>query len=291
MKKVLITGANGQLGKALVKTAPDGYEILALARQDLDICQNERVEEALSAISPQVVINAAAYTAVDKAEDEPDKAFAVNAEGARILARAATENNARFIHISTDFVFDGCQSHPYRPDDIPNPLGAYGKSKFEGEQLIKEVTDGQSLIIRTSWVYSTYGDNFVKTVLRLMKEKDRLEVVSDQIGSPTWARGLAETLWRFADNPELYGIYHWSDAGVASWYDFAVAIQEEANNLGLLSHAISVYPICSEQYPLKAARPCYSVLDCSKTWFALHTFPRHWRVTLRNFLKEFKNGE
>ncbi len=287
MKKVLITGANGQLGRELVKTAPTSWDVAALTRQDLDICQHKKVEKTFSAIKPQVVINAAAYTAVDRAEDEPDKAFAVNAEGAGILAKVATEHNARFIHISTDFVFDGRQPFPYKPDDTPYPPGTYGKSKLEGERKVTRTAKGKAVVIRTSWLYSSYGNNFVKTILRLVKERDKLNVVDDQVGAPTWARGLAETLWKFVSRPELQGIYHWSDAGVASWYDFAMAIQEEAYHLGLISHVIPIYPIRSAQYPLKAPRPFYSVLDSSKTWEDLHITSMHWRVALRDCLKEF----
>lgn len=287
MEKVLITGTNGQLGRELVKTAPTSWDVAALTRQDLDICQHKRVEKTLSIIKPQIVINAAAYTAVDRAEDEPDKAFAVNAEGVGNLAKVATEYHARFIHISTDFVFDGHQPFPYKPDDLPNPLGIYGKSKLEGEREVTKATKGQALMIRTSWLYSSYGNNFVKTILRLVEEKDQLSVVDDQIGTPTWTQSLAEVIWKFAEKPELKGIYNWSDAGIASWYDFAMAIQEEAYRLGLISHMIPIYPIRSAQYPLKAPRPFYSVLDSSKTWEDLHITPMHWRVALRDCLKEF----
>ena len=208
MEKVLITGANGQLGRELVKTAPFSCEIKALNKQDLDICQPAKVENIFATFKPKLVINAAAYTAVDMAEDEPEKAFSVNAEGAGILARNATRYGARFIYISTDFVFDGRQSRPYKPDDTPHPLGTYGKSKLEGERLVSRATDDQAVIIRTSWMYSAYGNNFVKTILRLIEERDSLSIVNDQVGTPTWTRGLAEILWKIISKSEGRGIYH-----------------------------------------------------------------------------------
>ncbi len=286
MMKVLITGSGGQLGQELVRTAPEGWAVIALSRQDLDITRWEAVKGILEALQPRLIINAAAYTAVDRAEDEETRAFDVNARGAENLAKGAEEISARFIHVSTDFVFDGRQSHPYRPSDPPNPRGIYGKSKLEGERRVRVVTQGRGLIVRTSWLYAARGHNFVKTVLRLNRERNELRVVSDQVGSPTWAHGLAEALWGLARHPDLQGIYHWSDAGVASWYDFAVAIQEEACALDLIPKPIPVYPIGTDDYPLKASRPAYSVLDSSETWTALKVKPQHWREALRGCLKE-----
>ena len=287
-KRVLITGAKGQAGTELVKTAPSSWEVIALTRQELDICQPERTEKSIREIAPHVIINTAAYTPVDKAEEEPRKAFEVNARGAALLAEIAVRHHARIIHISSDFVFDGRQSHPYRPEDTPVPLNIYGKSKWEGEKKIKEIAEGQAVILRTSWLYSSHGNNFVKTILKLIQEKETLKVVDDQVGSPTWARGLAETLWKIVGKPSLKGTYHWSDAGVASWYDFAIAIQEEAYALKLISQTIPIYPICSSEYKLKAKRPSYSVLDKTETWKELNITPKHWRKALRECLREIK---
>ena len=284
--KVLITGAGGQLGRELVRTAPPSWTVNAVGRRDLDICREEGVNNILSGFSPHIIINAAAYTAVDQAEVETGRAYEVNARGAEILAREAGKVGARFIHLSTDFVFDGQKSRPYEPDDPTNPLGIYGKSKLEGERRVRHLTGGEGLIVRTSWLYSMFGHNFVKTILRLIQEKEKLQVVTDQVGSPTWAHGLAEALWGFAQRPNLRGTFHWADAGVASWYDFAVAIQEEGVALGLVSTPIPIYPIGSRDYPLKAPRPAYSVLDSSKAWKVLKITPRHWRESLRSCLRE-----
>ncbi len=293
LKRVLITGANGQVGWELQRTAPADIEIIALDRASLDISDQDRVNKLVAELAPDVVINAAAYTPVDKAEQEPELAFAINATGAGYLARASFEQKARFIHISTDFVFDGTKGSPYFSDDTPNPLGVYGASKLKGEQLVSEFTKGQAVILRTAWVYSTHGHNFVKTMLRLLKERAELNVVVDQIGTPTWAKELARIIWMMAAKPNVQGIFHWTDAGVASWYDFAVAIKEEALMIGLLDVHIEIAPIPSESYPLPAPRPSLSVLDKSSIYELLECgfTPQHWRVSLREMLKELKRGE
>ncbi|MEK8088995.1 dTDP-4-dehydrorhamnose reductase [Thermithiobacillus plumbiphilus] len=286
--KVLITGASGQLGQALQDSAPGSCELLALDSRTLDISQADAVRPAVSRFAPSLIINAAAYTKVDQAETEPGRAHAVNAEGAANLARAAQGSGARLIHISTDFVFDGNKSTPYQPADQTNPLGVYGASKCEGEQQVQEITQSQALIIRTAWVYAAHGNNFVKTMLRLMAEREQLAVVSDQIGTPTSAHTLAQAIWRAASKPDLRGIYHWTDSGVASWYDFALAIQEEALALGLLDKAIPIRPIRTQDYPTPAKRPAYSVLDKTQSWADFDLAPLHWRVALRQVLQELK---
>jgi dTDP-4-dehydrorhamnose reductase len=235
---------------------------------------------------PDLVINAAAYTAVDKAESEKDKAYEVNVRGAANIAKAAEHSGARLIHISTDFVFDGRKSKPYRPDDKPNPISVYGASKLQGEEAVLRETMKKALILRTGWVYSSHGSNFVKTMLKLMAERDEISVVADQVGTPTWARGLAKAIYHFANIPDTHGIYHSTDAGVASWYDFAAAIQEEAHQLGILQSLIPVIPIRTDDYPTAAKRPPYSVLDKTATWQALGYTASHWRVALRLMLEE-----
>ncbi len=283
--RVVITGAKGQLGQELLHSAPASVEISAFDRDDLDISDNLAVHALLSELKPDVVINAAAYTTVDKAEQEQILAFAVNADGARNLAAACSELDSRFIHVSTDFVFDGNHSTPYLPDDEANPLGAYGASKLEGERnVIAHYPDG-SLIIRVGWLYSRFGNNFVKTMLRLMVEREELGVVADQIGTPTHAAGLAQAIWQFTGEAFTTGITHWSDAGVASWYDFAVAIMEEAVAAGKLAKSISIKPIRTVDYPTPAQRPLYSVLDKTSTWTHLDLKPLHWRVALRQMLQ------
>lgn len=288
--RVLVTGANGQAGTELQRTAPAHAEIVCADTERLDITDLDQIAVVTRDIMPQLIINAAAYTAVDKAESEPEAAFAVNAAGSGHLATAAAEIGARLIHISTDFVFDGQKSSPYVPGDKAHPLGVYGASKLEGERLVADNSGGQALIVRTTWLYSAHGNNFVNTMLRMMCERDQLGVVADQAGTPTWARTLAEALWAVADKPNLTGIYHWSDAGIASWYDFAVAIQEEGLALGLLDRAIPIHPIRTQDYPTPARRPAYSVLDKSASWTDFGIEGKHWRTCLRDMMKEIKNA-
>lgn len=282
--KVLITGGGGQLTWELVRTAPPQWQVTALTRGELDVCDPDAMRHEVLSISPNLIINAAAYTAVDKAEQESERAYAVNSTGAAHVATAAGAARARLVQISTDFVFDGHGSAPYKPNDPPNPLGVYGASKLSGERAVMEICNGQAVVLRTAWVYSSHGANFVKTMLRLMRERDEIRVVADQIGTPTWARGLAECIWAIATKPEITGLHHWTDAGVASWYDFAVAIQEEGRQLGLLSRAIPVIPIATDDYPTAARRPAYSVLDNASTRKLLGAIPPHWRASLRNML-------
>jgi dTDP-4-dehydrorhamnose reductase len=284
--KALITGAGGQLASELLSTVPHGSMARALGRAEMDVTDPDAIRRALETHRPTLLINAAAYTAVDRAEEEPVLAQAVNGDGPGHLARAAREYGIRLVHVSTDFVFDGRQSTPYAPSARPAPLGVYGTTKRDGERQVRDVLHDDALIVRTSWVYSRFGHNFVKTMLRLMAERDRLGVVADQVGSPTWARGLAEGLWALAGDG-ITGLWHWSDAGVCSWYDFAVAIQEEALALGLLERAIPVTPVGTADYPTPAARPAYSVLDKTATWERLGP-GRHWRVALRAMLREWQ---
>ncbi len=285
--KVLIVGAGGQLGQELLRTAATDVECVPMARAELDIADAAAVDESLATVAPQLVVNAAAYTAVDKAESEPEAARRGNAEGPGTLAQACAHRGVRLIHISTDFVFDGAASQPYRPEAATAPLGEYGRSKRDGELAVQRVQP-EALILRTGWLYSSFGNNFVKTMLRLMREREELAVVTDQVGTPTWAHGLAEAVWAAASHPQLRGIYHWSDAGVCSWYDFAVAIHEEALTLGLLSRPVVIRPIPATAYPTPAQRPAYSVLDKTSSWrdFALEGV--HWRRQLRAMLADFK---
>lgn len=283
--KVLITGKNGQLGYELQKTAPQGVQVFAFGSSELDITNQSSVQRCMRDIKPNVVINAAAYTAVDKAESDESAAYAVNASGPEFLAQACQEIGARLIHVSTDFVFDATKNTPYNIGDDTNPLGVYGASKLAGEQAISKYHQDNSVIIRTSWVYSSHGNNFVKTMLRLMAEKPQLGVVSDQIGSPTWAKGLAKACWAFSAN-DKNGIYHYSDLGVASWYDFAVAIQELGLEQGILSNSIPVKPIKAQAYPTPAKRPAYSVMNTDRTYEVTQQPGLHWREALQHMLTE-----
>lgn len=287
--KALIVGAGGQAGRELRRAAPAAVELHCLDRQALDITDAAAVARTVAAVRPDLLINGAAYTAVDRAESEREAAFAVNAHGAGNLAKAASQAGARLLHLSTDFVFDGARSSPYHPDDPPNPLGVYGASKLAGELAVREHQPA-ALIVRTGWLYAAHGHNFVRTILRLLGEREELRVVADQVGTPTWAASLAAALWAAAARPELRGLYHFSDAGVASWYDFAVAIQEEGLALGLLTRAIPITPIATTDYPTPARRPPYSVLDKGDAWRDFGLAGQHWRVGLRRMLKELQDA-
>ena len=287
--RVLLVGGSGQLGRELQHCKPAGIELLALGSQELDLREAGLVAVKVDAFRPQVIINAAAYTAVDRAESEQEAAFAVNAQGAGNLATAACAVGAYCIQVSTDFVFDGVQSHPYLPMDRTNPLGVYGASKLAGEQLALAAYPEGIVLVRTAWLYSAFGNNFVTTMLRLLAERETIGVVVDQVGTPTWGRGLAEALWKMCQ-VQPKGIHHWTDAGVASWYDFAVAIQEEGVGCGLLDREIPIRPINTVDYPTPARRPAFSVLDKSETCAALGMKPRHWRKSLRQMLREYKEN-
>jgi dTDP-4-dehydrorhamnose reductase len=289
--KVLVAGANGQLGLELQATCPYDVELFALGRNQLDICQQETISAVLAQYQPDIVVNAAAYTAVDKAESDMEQAYNVNYRGARALAQAVQAYNQQsgnlyLLHISTDFVFDGLQSKPYQPDDITKPQSIYGASKLAGEQAVLACCDNAA-VIRTAWLYSSHSPNFVKTMLRLMNERDSLGVVADQVGSPTWARTLANTVWAFITQQPM-GIFHCSDNGVASWYDFAVAIQDEALALGLLGKRIPIAPLRTEQYPTPARRPAFSVMDKRTTEQYLNGRLPHWRDSLRHMMLELE---
>ena len=284
---VLVTGASGQLGRALLAARPAATRVIACTRSDLDITDASAVAARLDRDAPQVLINAAAYTAVDRAETDRDAAFAANATAPAILAAACAMRGIRLLHVSTDFVFGGDHGTPYAPDATPRPLGVYGRSKLAGEEAVL-ASDAPTLIVRTGWVYSEGPGNFLATMLRLHRERDELTVVADQVGTPTAASTLAACLWAGAARPGLAGIYHVSDAGVCSWYDFAVAIGEEAAALGLLERPARVRPIRTVDYPTAATRPAYSVLDKTATWRDLAVEPRHWRAALRDTLTKIR---
>lgn len=287
--RVLILGKNGQLAWELARTAPECVEFQSVASSEVDISEEQDVLRCVTAYKPQIVINAAAYTKVDMAETDTERAFAVNAKGVLHLAKACDTIDARLIHISTDFVFDGAKSLPYLPSDTPNPMSVYGRSKLEGERLaLENMPNERLLILRTSWLYSSHGHNFVKTMLRLAATRNEIRVVCDQVGAPTWAKDLAQAIWNAVRSEGFCGIHHFSNAGVASWYDFAMAVMEEAMDMGLLSAKPHLLPIPTEAYPTPAKRPCYSVLNCFQTWEALAITPIHWRKSLRNMLVELK---
>ncbi len=278
--RVLITGAAGQLGRELISTVPPSWVALPYSSAELDVTRADMVADVLRRQQPSLVINAAAYTAVDAAEGEPELAEAVNARGAGHVAAECRRLGARLIHLSTDYVFDGAQGHPYLPEDPPRPLGVYGRTKLKGEREVTRLLGGDALILRTAWLYSREGRNFVLTMLRHLKERDEIGVVCDQVGTPTWCRSLAEAIWAAAERPGLNGLHHWTDDGQASWYELAVAIQEEALTLGYLRRAVPIRRLLTEEYPTAAPRPAYSVLDASATSAALELPRRHWRFNL-----------
>ncbi|MEE9325825.1 MAG: dTDP-4-dehydrorhamnose reductase [Cocleimonas sp.] len=285
MKQVLITGGNGQLGHELQRTVLQGYSCVSTDVDALDITDSGAVNDFVAKLKPDVIINAAAYTAVDKAEEEAALATAINTTGAANLAQTCKDSQIQFMQISTDFVFDGKAHTPYPVDAEALPDGMYGKTKQEGDVLVQKILGDDTFIIRTSWLYSAHGNNFVKTMLRFMKERDELGIIADQIGTPTWANSLAQAVWQAIEN-NVKGIHHWSDAGVASWYDFAYAIMEEGVALGILDKAITINAITTADYPTPASRPCYSVMDKTTTWKALGMKSEHWRVALRQMMKE-----
>ncbi|AOT09690.1 dTDP-4-dehydrorhamnose reductase [Pseudoalteromonas luteoviolacea] len=278
--KTLVIGKNGQVAHELLATCPAQITAIAYGRSDIDILDVTSVQAVVEKEQPDVIINASAYTAVDKAESDQDSAFAINGDAVANLAQVAKKQGIRLIHISTDFVFDGQQSRPYKTDDTPNPINIYGASKLAGEKAIQEIYPENSAIVRTSWVYSCHGNNFVKTMLKLLAEREALNVVCDQVGSPTYAKGLAEYLWKLVSIDTLEPMQHYSDLGAASWYDFAVAIQEIGFEQGLLSQKIPVAPIPAVSYPTPAHRPQFSLLEKPQCGDLLH-----WRTALKGMLE------
>jgi dTDP-4-dehydrorhamnose reductase len=254
----------------------------------LDLIDDTVIEPFIAQAEPDLIINASGYTAVDKAEAERDLAYAINATAPGAMARAAAALGARFIHISTDFVFDGTGHLPYAPDAATNPISAYGASKAAGEAAVA-ASGASALTVRTAWVYSAGGTNFVETMLRLMATRDEINVVADQIGTPTHAESLARALWALAET-DYRGIAHFTDAGVASWYDFAVAIHDLGMAAGLLDKAVRINPIPTSAYPTPAARPHFSVLDKAATWGLLGYRADHWRQELAAMIMKKRNA-
>ena len=300
--KVLITGAAGQLGQALQTRVPAHWagpspELLLCTRHGgdgslaLDLADAAACRELVLELKPDWVINAGAYTAVDQAEAEPDLARAVNAGAPAALAEALQTTGGSLLHLSTDFVFNGKQGHPYQPHQPVAPLGVYGLSKAAGEKSVLEqlAQSGSAHVLRTSWVYGPVGRNFFLTMLRLHRQRSEIGVVADQVGCPTSTAGLAEACWRVLECRQAGGglpaILHWSDAGAASWYDFAVAIAELALETGLMSRCAEVKPITTADYPTPAQRPSYSLLDCTASASVLGLEQCHWRQRLAEVVR------
>jgi dTDP-4-dehydrorhamnose reductase len=283
--RALVTGSAGQLGLELLRTSPPDFQVIGLSHGDCDITDREQVEAAVQTHRPELIINAAAYTAVDAAETASEVAYAVNAAGAGNVARSAANARARIIHISTDYVFDGTNSEPYLPDSVPKPISVYGASKLAGEQEVQR-NSPSSLIIRSGWIYSSHGRNFLRTILASIRAAKPLRVVANLTGVPTSARSLAVTIWESASRSEVHGVHHWVDDGTASWYDFAVAIQEIAVEQGLVDKPVPIAAITSEEYGAPARRPPYSVLDSGSLSRAIALKPRPWRTRVAETLRE-----
>jgi len=287
--KVLITGADGQLGKCLINVFEGNAEIYALNRQALDITDEKLVSDTVKSIQPNIIINAAAYTAVDKAETEKEQAYAINALGPKYLAIASSQSNSLLIHISTDYVFDGKKETPYNEVDITNPQSVYGKTKLDGENFVNKFCD-KHIILRTSWVFSEYGNNFVKTMLKLAN-KDELNIVGDQIGGPTYAMDIAQTILKITDKlqkpNEYYGTYHFSGAPYCSWFSFAEYIFNEVKKLNVVGNLPKVKLIPTLDYPTPAVRPLNSKLDNTKLLNNFGIQPSDWHTALSK-IENFK---
>ncbi|MBD3883596.1 dTDP-4-dehydrorhamnose reductase [Phormidium tenue FACHB-886] len=297
MRRILLIGAAGQVGQELQKTLPLVGEVISVARDALDLTQSDRIRQLIQDAQPDLIVNAAAYTAVDTAETETNLAKAINAEAPTVMAETAQQIGASLIHISTDYVFDGQKNTPYTETDAPNPLGAYGRSKLLGEQGIQQVAAQSSLryaILRTAWVYGAKGKgNFVKTMLRLGADRPEVRVVADQVGTPTWSAEIAKAITTLS--PHLLkgaveaapsGIYHFTNSGITSWYDFAVAIFEEAEAIGFPLKLQRVVPITTPEFPTSTERPAYSALACQKIWALQNSPAPQWRQSLRQMLTE-----
>ncbi|GAC1454599.1 MAG: dTDP-4-dehydrorhamnose reductase [Steroidobacteraceae bacterium] len=282
--RALLTGAGGQLGRALVAAAPPGTVLRSLTHAELDIADQAAVETALGEFPADVVLNAAAFTAVDAAERQPEAAARTNASGPAVLARACAGCGAWLTQVSTDYVFDGAQGRPYDTSAPPHPLSVYGRTKLEGESAVRAALPQASTVVRASWLYSARG-GFAARMLARMQSRSQLSMVADQVGAPTAALGLAQVLWSMSLR-RTAGLWHWSDSGVASWYDFAVATAEIAVELKLLAAAPAIMPISSAEYAGAAARPPYSVLDKRPTEKLLGITAPHWRRALRATLGE-----
>ena len=294
--KVLLTGAAGQLGRSLIAQQPAGIELIATSRQDLDLASADACRAAVQHHQPDWVLNAGAYTAVDKAESEAELAHAVNAGAPAAFASALQDQGGRLLQLSTDFVFNGQQGTPYRPEQQRDPLGVYGASKAAGEEAVQaSFGDGsQGMILRTSWVIGPVGKNFALTMLRLHRGRDQLGIVADQVGCPTSTLNLAQACWqaiqRSSDGIELPQVMHWSDAGAASWYDVAVAVGRIGAELGLVDRPANVHPITTADYPTPATRPGYSLLDCTASRNALQLQPEHWLNALKTILEQVRDA-
>ena len=295
--KVILTGANGQLGSDIVKFLPNDINLISLTRNDLDLSNYDECKLCIKNNRPDWIINSGAYTAVDKAEKEPNKAFSVNADAPKAFSEALADFGGNLLQLSTDYVFNGNQCRPYLESQSRSPIGIYGRSKAKGEENIEQIlgSTNQAIILRTSWVVGSNGKNFVLTMLGLHNNKKEISVVSDQIGCTSNTESLAKVCWEIIiksiNNNQNYInkplILHWSDSGIASWYDVAVLVGEIGLELGLIKCVADVKPIMTKDYPTLAERPMFSLLDCHYTKSILSTPSMHWSYGVRTILKSF----
>ena len=285
--RILVTGSTGQLGLEVVSAlSQSGHEVIAPLHRDMDFLNPDAVADRTRHLQADWVINCAAYTQVDRAESEVEQAFVINRDSAARLAGAVAGYGGQLLHVSTDFVFDGKQSRPYREEDESRPLGVYGRSKWEGEEAVRSALP-EAIILRTAWVYGVHGHNFVKTILRVAREGRPLRVVDDQLGTPTWARDIAVAI-RDLIRKQAKGTYHYTNAGSTSWHGFATAILADATEAGFALKTTAVEAIPTSGYPTPAERPAYSVLDTGKIQSLLTAPIPHWRDSLNKMLKELK---
>ena len=294
MLKVILTGASGQLGNTLIETKPKSIDLFTPNRSEIDLSTPESSKSYIEKVNPDWIINTAAYTNVDGAEKEEELSFCINGKAPGILANFLKNSQGRLLQISTDFVFNGNNNIAYTHLDKPNPINVYGQSKLLGEREVLKFK--KNVVIRTSWLYSPYGRNFLKTMLRLHylkhKSNEPLRVISDQIGCPTSCKSLSDACWGIVQKGENFrnNIFHWSDYGVASWYDFAVAIGELAKEKLIIDNYAKVEPIRTEEYPTPANRPNFSLMNCENIYDELHIRPKHWRNSLSEVLDQLKIG-
>ena len=296
--KVMITGASGQLGQSLISIKPNGLTLFTPSKEELNLTNQSSCRSLVRQLNPDFIINCGAYTAVDTAEIEPEIAFKINANAPKTLSESLLNTHGRLLQISTDYVFNGNQSHPYQVNQSRSPINVYGQSKAKGEAFIEEILGGtgKAVIMRTSWLVSPIGNNFVLTMLKLHQERDQINVVADQVGCLTSTKTLANACWEIIalekpwkkNHLSPIQVFHWCDSGIASWHDISVAIGEIGNDLGLIEKPAKINRVTTDDYPTLAKRPNYSVLDCTSTRSFLNLPAIHWRHTLFDILMTIK---
>ena len=294
--KVLLTGSSGQLGKEIIRLKPSGINLIKANRFSLNLGDPKSCQNYIVRIKPDWIINCAAYTNVEKAESEKELAYLINSLSVKNLAESIQKINGNFIQISTDYVFDGNQNSPYLPENLKSPINVYGKTKSIGEDFIKKIfkNNNKGIIIRTSWLMGPTGQNFALKMLDLLSSKEKVNVINDQIGSPTTTNTLAKACWESINlstkGKSLSPILHFANDGEASWFDIAIEIEKIARDLGLIQKPVSINPISSSNYPTKAKRPKYSVLDCKRSFESISFKNSHWKSAIKLLFLEYKRN-